>query len=130
QLQKVSVDSTQFKEVIYNELPKDHSAIGFADILHNPSQDLLAGHAGALFPVQKYKRLTRPLNFHSLEPAVSSNEISLNLVGENILNTTQSTLSATYNTSNGTKTAGANFVWGTLFPIFTFGYQYSVDKRF
>ena len=64
------------------------------------------------FPIAKYRKSYNLLNFHSWRPYYDESEISLTLLGENILNTLQSQLSYTYNRNESSHRAGFNAIYG------------------
>lgn len=97
--------------------------------IHRENANLIYTRPDSVFPVEKYSSLTRPFNFHTLMPMASDPEYSLSLVGENILNTFTSELSFLYNRAEGSKRAGIDFSYGGLFPVLSFGYDYSFDRR-
>lgn len=115
-----------FKPTDYSVITSSFKLMAINDVNAN----LLYRFQDTLFSVSRYSALTRPFHFHSLEPSASDPEYTLSLVGENILNTVQSTIDFTYNRADRSKTAGINVSYGGLFPVFSFGYNYAVDRRF
>ncbi|MBW7839834.1 MAG: hypothetical protein H3C36_09420 [Chitinophagaceae bacterium] len=83
-----------------------------------------------IFQTTKYRRLSHPFNFHSLEPGINDPEYSLQLIGENILGTLQSQLGISYNNSDRSKSGSLSFNYGGLFPLFSASYSYSLDRYF
>ncbi|MCH5600800.1 TolB-like translocation protein [Niabella ginsengisoli] len=76
-----------------------------------------------------YRKLTRPINFHSWRPNYSDPEFSFTVYGNNILNTTETQLYYLYNESDKTHTAGGSITYGGLFPFITLGSAYTFDRR-
>ncbi len=64
------------------------------------------------FTVRKYNKTFNLLNFHSLQPTYSDPEISLTLLGENVLNTLRTEISYTYNRNESSHRAGINTIYG------------------
>ena len=64
------------------------------------------------FAVKKYNKAFNLLNFHSLQPTYSDPEISVTLLGENILNTLRTELSYTYNRNESSHRGGINAIYG------------------
>lgn len=98
--------------------------------LNNINSGRLYRFRDTAFTSSRYRQLTRPFNFYSLEPEVSDPDYTLALVGENVLNTVQTDLSLSYNRSDRSKQAGLSIAYGALFPVLSAGYTYSVDRRF
>jgi hypothetical protein len=71
-------------------------------------QSLPASNVGAA----KYKKATRPLNFHSWQPELNEPDYTLRLLGNNVLNTFASDLFYTYNTNENSHAAGVNLTYG------------------
>lgn len=64
------------------------------------------------FAERKYSKAFNLLNFHSLQPTYSDPEISVTLLGENILNTLHTEISYTYNRNESSHRAGINAIYG------------------
>ena len=64
------------------------------------------------FAVRKYNKAFNLLNFHSLQPTFSDPELSLTLLGENVLNTLRTELSYTYNRNESSHNAGLDAIYG------------------
>ncbi len=97
--------------------------------LEKNNANLLAAVPNHIFPVKKYPGLSHLFNFHSLEPSFSDPDYTLSLVGENILNTFQPKIYGTYNRNEGYKQIGFDAVYGGLFPYFSGGISYTLDRR-
>jgi hypothetical protein len=72
------------------------------------------------YPVSKYRKSFRLLNFHSWRPFYADPEFSFSIYGENVLNTLQSELNYTYNQNEGSNSIGYTGVYGGtwLQPVF------------
>jgi hypothetical protein len=82
-----------------------------------------------LLPITNYSKLHRLFNFHSIFPSLNDPNYSLQLVGNNVLNTFQSQLSFTYNRNERYKEVGYEAVYGALFPYLMAGADYTFDRR-
>lgn len=67
------------------------------------------------FPVKKYRKTFNLLNFHSWRPEYSDPEITVTLLGQNVLNTLQTDLYYTYNRNESSHKAGGNVIYGGWF---------------
>jgi hypothetical protein len=81
------------------------------------------------FPVSKYKKGTRLLNFHSWRPYYSDPEFTFSVYGGNILNTLQTELYYLYNQDEKTNAVGLNAVYGAWFPYLNLGTEYTFDRE-
>jgi hypothetical protein len=81
------------------------------------------------FPVSKYKKATKLLNFHSWRPYYSDPEFTFSVYGENILNTMQTELYYLYNDNDKTNAVGLNAVYGAWFPYINLGTEYTFDRE-
>jgi hypothetical protein len=81
------------------------------------------------FPVSKYKKATKLLNFHSWRPYYSDPEFTFSIYGENILNTMQTELYYLYNDNDKTNAVGLNAVYGAWFPYLILGTEYTFDRE-
>jgi hypothetical protein len=81
------------------------------------------------FPVSKYKKATKLLNFHSWRPYYSDPEFTFSIYGENILNTMQTELYYLYNQNDKTNAVGLNAIYGAWFPYLILGTEYTFDRE-
>ncbi|HEX8356344.1 MAG TPA: hypothetical protein VF610_02985, partial [Segetibacter sp.] len=81
------------------------------------------------FTVRKYSKAFNLFNFHSWRPSYSDPEISLSLLGQNILNTLQSELSYTYNRNESSHGAGFNAIYGGWFLQPSIGINQTWDRN-
>lgn len=128
-LQVFGKNQMQYVEITPEEFVTVPDSYGIKKLTDN---DRLSseGDSSVTVNIKKYVQLTSPINFHSLEPEISDPEYAVTLVGENILNTLQTNLSFTYNRSDKSRRAGVGFLYGGLFPVFSFGYNYRFSERF
>ena len=81
------------------------------------------------FPVSKYKKGTRLLNFHSWRPYYEDPIFTFSLYGENVLNTLQTELYYLYNQNEKTSAVGFNGVYGAWFPYLNFGTELTFNRE-
>ncbi|WP_147243504.1 TolB-like translocation protein [Chitinophaga flava] len=80
-------------------------------------------------PVRKYALFTRPFNFHSWVPSFNDPNYSISLLGENILNTTNTSIGYSYNRNEGSSDLNASFTFAGWFPYLTTGIDYTIDRN-
>ncbi|RFS20588.1 hypothetical protein DVR12_18675 [Chitinophaga silvatica] len=80
-------------------------------------------------PVKKYAQLTRPFNFHSWVPSFNDPEYGIALLGENILNTTSTSIGYTYNNNEGSSDFYGRFTFSGLFPYLSIGADYNINRN-
>ena len=91
--------------------------------------NLLAKIKNDALSVTKYRKSYHLFNFHSIIPDFTDPNYTINLAGENVLNTLQSQLSFTYNRDEGYKQFGFDAVYGALFPYVSAGADYTISRR-
>ena len=94
----------------------------FGDVLLNRIQQ-------RNFPVSKYKKGTKLLNFHSWRPYYEDPVFTFSLYGENVLNTLQTELYYLYNQNEKTNAVGFNGVYGAWFPYLNFGTELTFNRE-
>lgn len=82
-----------------------------------------------IFPVKRYRKSTRLLNFHSWRPYYEDPIFTYSLYGQNILNTLQTEIYYLYNQDEKTNAAGINAVYGGWFPWLHLGSEYTFDRQ-
>jgi hypothetical protein len=127
-LKQVNKDELEFAEMNPDFMDKNTSSFGIS-ALQNTNANLLYGVPKDSFKVSKYSKGYKFLNFHSIEPAANDPEYTLNLLGENILNTLQSQLSFTYDRAEKFKRIGFTSTYSALFPFLSAGINYTIDRR-
>lgn len=80
-------------------------------------------------PVKKYPQFTHPFNFHSWVPSFNDPDYSISLIGENILNTTSTSIGYTYNRNEGSSDIAAGFTFGGWFPYLSIGADYTINRN-
>ncbi|MDZ4793974.1 MAG: hypothetical protein SGI83_06820 [Bacteroidota bacterium] len=81
------------------------------------------------FPVTKYKKGTKLLNFHSWRPYYEDPIFTFSLYGENVLNTLQTELYYLYNQNEQTSAVGFSTVYGALFPFLSLGTELTFNRE-
>ncbi len=81
------------------------------------------------FPVSKYAKGTKLLNFHSWRPYYEDPIFTFSLYGENVLNTLQTELYYLYNQNEKTNAVGFSGVYGALFPYLNFGTELTFNRE-
>lgn len=94
----------------------------FSDVLLNKIQQ-------RTFPVSKYKKGTKLLNFHSWRPYYEDPIFTFSLYGQNVLNTLQTELYYLYNQNEKTSAVGFSGVYGAWFPYLNFGTEFTFDRE-
>jgi len=127
-LEQINKDEISWKEIapafLQEEEPK--GGIGTPDHINT---SLISNVHPEKLSVTNYSKVTRIINFHSLEPTVDDPDYTLTLVSENILNTLQSALSFTYNRTEEYKRIGFNTTYAALYPYLSAGVDYTIDRR-
>lgn len=104
---------------LVNTLASDTlKAISFSSV--NRSNAILDSlPADTILTERKYARLTRPFNFHSLQPEWDDPNYTISLYGENVLGTVQSQLYYNYNRNEKYSSAGFSTTYGGwyLMPV-------------
>ncbi|MGZ8550302.1 MAG: TolB family protein [Chitinophagaceae bacterium] len=93
------------------------------------SSILSAKNPGRYFPVSKYRRGTRLINFHSWRPYYEDPLFTFSLYGENVLNTLQTEVYYLYNENEKTSAAGITAVYGKWFPYISIGSQMTFARQ-
>ena len=127
-LQQADKSKIIWKPVNNEQLNAATSSFGITAI-NKTNSNLLYSAPNNRLSVSKYQKSFGLLNFHSIEPMINDPEYTLTLVSENILNTLQSRLSFTYNRAEQWKRMGINATYGALFPYFSAGMDYTIDRR-
>ncbi|TSD67134.1 hypothetical protein FFF34_006995 [Inquilinus sp. KBS0705] len=105
------------------------SNIGISNLAVDSSANILAAINPQPLPVTKYGKLHGLFNFHSLFPNLNDPDYSLELAGENVLNTFQSRIVFDYNRDEGYKQIGYEAIYGGLYPYILAGADYTFDRR-
>ena len=113
--------SLSIVEKLADKFPVSHSD-KYSDVMQNK---LMLRN----FPVGKYKKGTKLLNFHSWRPYYEDPIFTFSLYGENVLNTFQSELYYLYNQNEKTNAVGFSGVYGALFPYLNFGTELTFNRE-
>lgn len=127
QLKQVNEKDIEWKEVstavaeqLTDKFTVSHTP-AFGDVLLNkvPARS---------FPVSKYNKGTKMLNFHSWRPYYEDPIFTFSLYGENVLNTLQTELYYLYNQNEKTNAVGFNAVYGAWFPYLSMGTELTFNR--
>jgi hypothetical protein len=113
------------KSQVFSALPDMNISVLEKDSAAN----ILASVKPDTLPVTHYSKLHGLLNFHSIFPSLNDPNYSLQLVGNNVLNTFESQLTFNYNRDEGYKQVGYEAAYGALFPYILAGADYTFDRR-
>ena len=127
-LEEVSKKSVLFQEISPSLAGTDLSVFGIS-ALGKTNANLLYQVPSDTFTITKYPKAFKLFNFHSIEPAASDPDYSLNLAGQNILNTFQSQIGFTYDRAEHYKRIGFSGTYGAFFPFLSAGFNYTFDRR-
>jgi hypothetical protein len=105
------------------------SDMGIANLGKDHATNILAKVTNDSLAVTPYNKGYRLFNFHSLVPAFNDPNYSFSLMGENVLNTFQSSLLFNYNRDEGYKEFGFGAAYGGLYPYLLGGVSYIADRR-
>jgi hypothetical protein len=105
------------------------SDMGIDKLKQDFAANLLSSVPNTQLPVTKYSKAHGLFNFHSIFPNINDPNYSLELAGENVLNTFQSRLSFNYNRDEGYKRIGYTGIYGALFPYLSAGANYTFDRK-
>ncbi|HEV2355499.1 MAG TPA: hypothetical protein VGR89_14720, partial [Puia sp.] len=81
------------------------------------------------YPEKKYPLASHLINIHSWRPYINDPDYTLSLSSENILNTLESEIYATYNRDEGYKQVGLGGTYGAWFPWVDAGYNYTFGRN-
>jgi hypothetical protein len=118
----------KFIEILPQALSNSTPDFGIS-ALRSDVSNFLSAVPDDSFSIYRYKKAFRLFNFHSIEPAVNDPQYTLSLVGENILNTMQSSVSATYDRTEKFKRIGFGATYGGWFPLLSAGLNYTIDRK-
>lgn len=105
------------------------SNFGINKLVQDSAANLLTSVPNTPLTVTRYSKAHGLFNFHSIFPNLNDPNYSLELAGENVLNTFQSRLSFNYNRDEGYKRIGYTGIYGALFPYISAGANYTFDRR-
>jgi hypothetical protein len=90
--------------------------------------DLLNQLPATQYPVKKYSKAFRLINFHSWLPTISEPDYQISFISENVLNTMQSEVYFNYNTNENSKKFGFVTAYGATYPWFRLGGAFTKDR--
>jgi hypothetical protein len=103
--------------------------LGISVLKNDSASNVSASVKPDSLPITNYSKLHGLFNFHSIFPSLNDPNYSLQLVGNNVLNTFQSQLTFTYNRDEGYKQIGYEAAYGAFFPYLLAGADYTFDRR-
>ncbi|OOQ60899.1 TolB family protein [Mucilaginibacter pedocola] len=103
--------------------------MGIDKLEKDSATNLLPLAPNTALPVTKYSKAHGLFNFHSIFPNINDPNYSLELAGENVLNTFQSRVAFNYNRDEGYKRIGYTGIYGALFPYLSAGANYTFDRK-
>ncbi|QXV64873.1 hypothetical protein INP83_17570 [Mucilaginibacter sp. 21P] len=126
QLKQVRLDSIKLESAELSTKPSDMS---IAALEQDSASHFVDNAKPQQFEEKKYSKAHNLFNFHSIFPTLNDPNYSLELAGQNILNTFQSSILFNYNRDEGYKQFGYQATYGGLFPYLSAGGSYTVDRR-
>ena len=127
QLKGTDTGSIVLKEVdssLFQSQPNDLAVAKETEFKDLQLNDLVTRN----FPVAKYKKGKKLLNFHSWRPYYEDPIFTYTLYGQNVLNTLQTELYYLYNQDENTNAAGFSTTYGAWFPYITAGTEYTFKR--
>lgn len=128
-IQEILRSKLSYKEIPLQQFSRITSSFGLFSI-NNVNSNLIYGRTDTVYHPEKHSTLSHPFNFHSIIPGADDPVYSLTLEGENILNTIQTEITASYNRSDRSKTVGASIAYGRWLPVLTGGMDFHIDRSF
>jgi len=127
QLKTIGLDSANSKEVDQFLFRKSGGSYKVANE-NNFKSMLIDSVQTRNFPVNKYKKGTKLLNFHSWRPYYEDPIFTYTIYGQNVLNTLQTELYYSYNQNENTNAVGFNTIYGAWFPYLSAGLEYTFKR--
>jgi hypothetical protein len=90
---------------------------------------LLDSIASGNLPEKKYPVASHLINIHSWRPYINDPDYTLSLASENILNTLESEVFATYDRDEGYKQFGVDGTYGAWYPFIDGGWSYTFGRN-
>jgi len=127
QLKEMNLSKTTLKEISPSafELPANRFTVAKES---DYSGLQLNNIATRNFPVHKYRKGTKLLNFHSWRPYYEDPIFTYTLYGQNVLNTLQTELYYLYNQDEKTNAVGFSTTFGGWFPYLSAGTEYTFKR--
>jgi hypothetical protein len=129
QIHQVDNSAIQWDEIADGAIPGTLPNFNITALTRDSSTNLLASVQNKPMDITKYNKAYHLFNFHSLVPNIDDPNYTLEIQGENVLNTFQSNILFNYNRDEGYKEFGFNAVYGALFPYISGGVDYIIDRR-
>lgn len=127
QVRSIDLNKTSMKEVDQSLTQSPPNSYGVAH--ENEFRSLLINDLPLRnFAVNKYKKGTGLLNFHSWRPYYEDPIFTYTLYGQNILNTLQTEVYYLYNQGERTNAVGLSTVYGAFFPYLSAGTEFTFSR--
>jgi len=129
QIHQIDNTEIQWQELPGGAIPGTLPNFNITALTRDSSTNLLASVQNKPMEITKYNKAYHLFNFHSLVPNIDDPNYTLEIQGENVLNTFQSNILFNYNRDEGYKEFGFNAIYGALFPYISGGVDYIIDRR-
>jgi len=127
ELKVTDIQNVTFTPVIMDASSNIFPGYGL-DVIER-KKDFLTSLPYRTFPVADYRKSKSLFHIHSWRPVISDPEYSFSVISENILNTLQSEIFATYNRNEQSKQVGFIGTYSALFPWLRAGTSYTFDRQ-
>ncbi|MHB8207517.1 TolB family protein [Mucilaginibacter sp.] len=129
QIHQIDNSAIQWDELPDGAIPGTLPNFNITALTRDSSTNLLASVQNKPMDITKYHKAYHLFNFHSLVPNINDPNYTLEIQGENVLNTFQSDILFNYNRDEGYKQFGFDALYGALFPYISGAVNYIVDRR-
>ena len=127
QLKEINLDKANSKEI--NQFLPGNAGSAYKVANESNFKSMLINNVQTRnFPIRKYKKGTKLLNFHSWRPYYEDPIFTYTLYGQNVLNTLQTELYYLYNQNEETNAVGFNTTFGAWFPYVSAGAEYTFNR--
>jgi len=128
-INEIDNSAIQWDELPGGAIPGTLPNFNITALTRDSSTNLLASVQNKPMDITKYHKAYHLFNFHSLVPNINDPNYTLEIQGENVLNTFQSDILFNYNRDEGYKQFGFDAIYGALFPYISASANYIVDRR-
>lgn len=129
QVHQADNSKIQWDELPDGAIPGTLPNFNITALTRDSSTNLLASVINKPMDITKYHKAYHLFNFHSLVPQVDDPNYTLEIQGENVLNTFESDILFNYNRDEGYKQFGFDAIYGALFPYISGAVNYIIDRR-
>ena len=128
-IHEIDNSAVQWDELPNGSIPGTLPNFNISALTRDSSTNLLASVQNNPMDITKYHKAYHLFNFHSLVPNIDDPNYTLEIQGENVLNTFQSDILFNYNRDEGYKEFGFDAIYGALFPYISGSANYTIDRR-